>query len=71
MQFNMNEATTSKNNTTFIPSAQFLANIQFQNLPFYEVHTVIMKPTALIDQERYSLQVIPKGKNTICDPIFL
>lgn len=70
MQFNMNTATSSGNNISFIPTAQFLESIKFQTLPFYNVLTVIMKPTPLIDQERYSLQVIPKGKMLFVISIF-
>lgn len=66
----MNTATSSGNNISFIPTAQFLESIRFQALPFYNVLAVIMKPTALIDQERYSLQVIPKGKILFVISIF-
>lgn len=61
--------TSSGNNNSFIISAQYLANIKFKKLQFYEVQSVVLKPSVLIDEEIiYSLQ---KKGNKIVFVIFL
>lgn len=69
MAFDMNATTSSGN--SFIPSAQTLANIKLKKLPFYQIHSDIIKPISLVGQERCSLQNVPRGKyNTIYDHRF-
>lgn len=59
------QAISSENNNSFNIFSQYLANLTFKKLQFYEVQSVILKPSLLIGQGRCSL--LNKGKKIVFD----